>query len=174
MVIATFAKAKMINVANSMGENLTTLLISCFILIPQFFFGGVAESFTYSGQLGFFITRAPKGMKAMSTVLFLLTIGFEFFVSSLLVIIVKQVTGTQNGTTWLASNINYDKLYYFYALPAVLSSINYIFFVLCAIWYVKKKHGVQIESIVSSSDEKEKYAMEMESTLTASAKKDHK
>ncbi|KAJ4964864.1 hypothetical protein NE237_016713 [Protea cynaroides] len=144
MVITTFPKAKMINVANSMGEILTALLISCFILIPHFFLG-VAESFTYNGQLDFFITRAPKGMKAMSTVLFLLTIRFGFF-----------VTGTQNKTTWLASNINYGKLCYFYGLLAVLSSINYIFSVLCVIWYVRIiKNDVQIESIVSSLDEEE-------------------
>ncbi|KAJ4970391.1 hypothetical protein NE237_003490 [Protea cynaroides] len=173
MVIAAFAETKRINVANTKGGNLTTLPISCFILIPQFFLVGVAESFTYSGQLDFFITRAPKGMKAMSTALFLSTIGFGFFVSTLLVIIVKQVTGTQNGTAWLANNINYGKLYYFYALLAVLSSINFIFFVFCAIWYVRTtKNGVQIESIISSLDEEEKYAIEMECTFTTSAKKD--
>ncbi|KAJ4967462.1 hypothetical protein NE237_019311 [Protea cynaroides] len=174
MVIAAFTETKRINVANTKGGNLTTLPISCFILIPQFFIVGMAESFMYSGQLDFFITRAPKGMKAMSTALFLSTIGFGFFISSLLVVIVKQVTGTQNGTAWLANNINYGKLYYFYALLAVLSFINFIFFVLCAIWYVKTtKNGVQIENIISSSDEEEKYAMEMEDTLTASAEIDH-
>ncbi|KAJ4965183.1 hypothetical protein NE237_017032 [Protea cynaroides] len=173
MVIAAFAETKRINVANTKGGSLTILPISCFILIPQFFFVGVAESFTYSGQLDFFITRAPKGMKAMSTALFLSTIGFGFFVSTLLVIIVKQVTGTQNGTAWLASNINYGKLYYFYALLAVLSSINFIFFVFCAIWYVRTtKNGIEIESIISSSDEEKKYAIEMEDTLIASTEKD--
>ncbi|KAJ4966173.1 hypothetical protein NE237_018022 [Protea cynaroides] len=93
MVIATFAETKRINVANFMGRNLTTLPISCFILIPQFFLVGVGESFIYNGQLDFFITKAPKGMKAMSTALFLSTIGLGFFVSSFLVTIVKQVTG---------------------------------------------------------------------------------
>ncbi|KAJ4964970.1 hypothetical protein NE237_016819 [Protea cynaroides] len=173
MVIATFAETKRINIAISKGENLTILPISCFILIPQFFLVGVGESFMYSGQLDFFITRAPKGMKSMSTALFLSTIGFGFFVSSLLVTIVKQVTGTQNGTAWLTSNINYGKLYYFYALLAVLSTINFIFFVLCAVWYIKTmKNGVKIESIISSSEEEEKYAIQMESTFTATAEED--
>ncbi|KAJ4965370.1 hypothetical protein NE237_017219 [Protea cynaroides] len=78
-----------------------------------------------------------------------------------------------NGTAWLTNNISYGKLYHFYALLTLLSSINFIFFVLCVIWYARTtKNGVQMESIVSSLDEEEKYAMEMESTLTASAKKD--
>ncbi|KAJ4965011.1 hypothetical protein NE237_016860 [Protea cynaroides] len=173
MVIATFAEIKRIDVAKSKGENLTTLPISCFILLPQFFLVGVGEAFIYSGQLDFFITRAPKGMKSMSTALFLSTIGSGFFVSSFLVTIVKQVTGTQNGTAWLTRNINYGKLYYFYALLAILSTINFIFFVLCAIWYVKTmKNDVQIENIVSSFEEEEKYAIEIEGTRTATAKED--
>ncbi|KAJ4966018.1 hypothetical protein NE237_017867 [Protea cynaroides] len=174
MIVAAIAETKRINIANSKGGNLTTLPISCLILIPQFFIVGIGESFMYSGQLDFFITRAPKGMKSMSTGLFLSTIGVGFFVSSFLVIIVKQVTGTQNGTAWLTSNINYGKLYYFYALLAVLSFINLVFYTLCARWYVKTmKNGVQIESIVSSFEEEEKHAMRMDDNLTASLEEDH-
>ncbi|XP_042505493.1 protein NRT1/ PTR FAMILY 6.2-like [Macadamia integrifolia] len=83
------------------------------------------------------------------------------------------VTGTQVGTGWLTSNINYGKLYYFYALLAVLSFINLIFYILCALWYVRTmKNATQIESIVTSSDEEEKHDMQMKGTLTTSAEED--
>ncbi|XP_043709109.1 protein NRT1/ PTR FAMILY 6.2-like [Telopea speciosissima] len=173
MIVAAIVETRRISVAKSMGGNVTTLPLNFGILIPQFFLVGVGEAFMYNGQLDFFITRAPKGMKSMSTGLFLSTVGLGFFVSSLLVSIVNKVTGTQVGRAWLTSNINYGKLYYFYALLAVLSFINLVFFVHCAIWYTRtKKNDVQIESIVSSSEEEEKHAVQMEGIRTTSAQED--
>ncbi|XP_042508670.1 protein NRT1/ PTR FAMILY 6.2-like [Macadamia integrifolia] len=170
MTVAAIVETKRISVSRSMGGNVTTLPLNFRILIPQFFLVGVGEAFMYSGQLDFFITRAPTGMKSMSTGLFLSTVGLGFFVSSFLVSIVNKVTGTHVGSAWLTSNINYGKLHYFYALLAVLSFINLVFYLLCAIWYTRTtKNIVQIESIVSSSKEEEKHAMQMEGTPTATS-----
>ncbi|XP_042509248.1 protein NRT1/ PTR FAMILY 6.2-like [Macadamia integrifolia] len=173
MTIAAIVETKRLAVVKVAGGNVAILPVKFYMLIPQFFFVGVAESFTYSGQLDFFITRSPKGMKSMSTGLFLSTIGFGFFVSTFIVSIITQVTGTQLGTGWLTSNINYGKLYYFYALLAVLSFINLIFYILCALWYVRTmKNATQIESIITSSDEEEKHDMQMKGTLTTFAEED--
>ncbi|XP_043709117.1 protein NRT1/ PTR FAMILY 6.2-like, partial [Telopea speciosissima] len=174
MIVAAIVETRRMSVVRSMGGNVTTLPLSFVILIPQFFIVGFGEAFMYSGQLDFFITRAPKGMKSMSTGLFLSTVGLGFFVSSFLVSIVNNVTGTQVGRAWLPSNVNYGKLYYFYALLAVLGFINLVFYLLCAIWYTKTmKNAVQIEIIVSSSEEEEKHAVQMEGTPTASAEEDY-
>ncbi|XP_043709087.1 protein NRT1/ PTR FAMILY 6.2-like [Telopea speciosissima] len=174
MAVASIVETRRLAVVRVVGGNVTTLPMQFYILIPQFFLVGLAESFTYSGQLDFFITRSPKGMKSMSTGIFLSTVGLGFFVSTFLVSIVNQVTGTQIGTGWLTSNLNYGKLYFFYALLAILSFTNLIFFILCAIWYVRTmKNSSQIESIITSSEEEEKHAMQKEGTLTASAAEDY-
>ncbi|XP_043709105.1 protein NRT1/ PTR FAMILY 6.2-like [Telopea speciosissima] len=171
MVVASIVETRRISVIKSVGGNVVTLPLKFYILIPQFFIVGVAEAFMYSGQLDFFITRSRKGMKSISTGLFLSTIGLGFFISSFMVSIINSVTGTQVGTGWLTSNINYGKLYYFYALIAGLVVIDFIFYLLCAVWYVRTmKDASQIESIVVSSEEEEKHAMQMKDvdTLTAS------
>ncbi|KAM0041114.1 putative proton-dependent oligopeptide transporter family, PTR2 family proton/oligopeptide symporter [Helianthus debilis subsp. tardiflorus] len=115
------------------------LPISVFILIPQFFLVGSGEAFIYTGQLDFFITRSPKGMKTMSTGLFLTTLSLGFFMSSLLVSIVKKVTGHNGGSGWLANNINNGRLDLFYGLLTVLCSINFLVYLVCAAWCKKEK-----------------------------------
>ncbi|XP_043709099.1 protein NRT1/ PTR FAMILY 6.2-like [Telopea speciosissima] len=175
MVVAAIVETRRISVVKAVGGNVTTLPLKFYILIPQFFLVGVAESFMYGGQLDFFINRSPKGMKSMSTGLFLSTVGLGFFISSFMVSIINSVTGNQVGTGWLTSNINYGKLYYFYALIAGLLSIDMIFYIFCAIWYVRTmKDAAQIQSIVASSEEEEKQAMpmQMKGALTTSAEED--
>ncbi|KAI4335743.1 hypothetical protein L6164_014355 [Bauhinia variegata] len=88
-------------------------------------------------------------MKTMSTGLFLTTLSLGFFVSSFLVSVVENVTGTQHGKGWLTDNINYGRLDLFYALLTVLSLINFVVFLICAVWYKPKnaKPAVQMGPI---------------------------
>ncbi|WOL08990.1 protein NRT1/ PTR FAMILY 6.2-like [Canna indica] len=140
MAAAALAEVKRLSVAREAattgGGSTTnaTLPISVFILIPQFFFVGAGEAFIYTGQLDFFITRSPKGMKTMSTGLFLTTLSLGFFLSSFLVSVVKIVTGGKGGQGWLADNINNGRLDCFYGLLAGLSAINLVAFLGCAAW----------------------------------------
>ena len=104
-------------------------------MIPQFLLVGSGEAFIYTGQLDFFITQSPKGMKTMSTGLFLTTLSLGFFVSSFLVSVVKRVTGSHDGQGWLADDINHGRLDCFYALLTVLGLVNFVAYVVCAKWY---------------------------------------
>jgi len=104
------------------------LPISVFMLTPQFLLVGAGEAFIYTGQLDFFITRSPKGMKTMSTGLFLTTLSLGFFLSSALVSLVKGCT------RWLGDTINHSRLDYFYWLLAVLSVVNLVAYLVCAMW----------------------------------------
>ncbi|KAG2598306.1 protein NRT1/ PTR FAMILY 6.2-like [Panicum virgatum] len=104
------------------------LPISVFMLTPQFLLVGAGEAFIYTGQLDFFITRSPKGMKTMSTGLFLTTLSLGFFLSSALVSLVKGCT------RWLGDTINNSRLDYFYWLLAVLSVVNLVAYLVCAMW----------------------------------------
>ncbi|KAG4970827.1 hypothetical protein AAZX31_13G152000 [Glycine max] len=141
MAAASVCERKRLSAAKSVsgGNQATTLPISVFLLIPQFFLVGSGEAFIYTGQLDFFITRSPKGMKTMSTGLFLTTLSLGFFISSFLVSVVKKVTGTRDGQGWLADNINKGRLDLFYALLTILSFINFVAFAVCALWFKPKK-----------------------------------
>ncbi|KAK1687005.1 hypothetical protein QYE76_047853 [Lolium multiflorum] len=114
-------------------------MLTVFLLMPQFLLVGAGEAFTYMGQLAFFLRECPKGMKTMSTGLFLSTCALGFFFSTLIVTIVHKVTGhgTRSGG-WLANNINDGRLDYFYWLLAVMSAINLFFFTVAARGYAYK------------------------------------
>lgn len=147
MAAAALCERKRLSVAHRVMDERpsTTLPISVFFLIPQFFLVGSGEAFIYTGQLDFFITQSPKGMKTMSTGLFLTTLSLGFFVSSFLVSVVKKVTGANGGPGWLADNINNGRLDLFYALLTILSVINFAAFMVCAVWYKPKKPKSAVE-----------------------------
>jgi hypothetical protein len=89
---------------------------------------GSGEAFIYTGQLDFFITGSPKGMKTMSTGLFLSTLSLGFFFSSFLVWVVKRVSKSKDGQGWLADNVNDGRLDCFYGILAVLGAINFVMY----------------------------------------------
>ncbi|MBA0722593.1 hypothetical protein Golax_003254 [Gossypium laxum] len=123
--------------------------------VAEFFLVGAGEAFIYTGQLDFFITQSPKGMKTMSTGLFLTTLSLGFFVSSLLVSVVKSVMGGSNGGQgWLADNINHGRLDCFYGLLAVLGVINFALYIVSAVWFKPRKSkpaALQMDTIVNGS-----------------------
>ncbi|CAH1432851.1 unnamed protein product [Lactuca virosa] len=66
-------------------------------------------------------------------------VGSGFFLSSLLVTVVKNVTGNNGEGGWLANNINNGRLDLFYGLVAALSGLNFAIYLVCAAWYKKDK-----------------------------------
>ncbi|CAH9086186.1 unnamed protein product [Cuscuta europaea] len=145
MVAAALTEVKRLKVAHSTGHVDATVPRSVFWLVPQFFLVGAGEAFTYIGQLDFFLRECPKGMKTMSTGLFLSTISLGFFFSSILVTIVHKVTGHKRP--WLANNLNQGRLYDFYWLLSLLSVINLMLFLFCSKWYVYKEERLASEGI---------------------------
>ncbi|KAK6274942.1 hypothetical protein POUND7_004651 [Theobroma cacao] len=148
MIAAAMTEIKRLRVARSHGltnDRAVEIPLSVFWLVPQFLFVGAGEAFTYIGQLDFFLRECPKGMKTMSTGLFLSTLSLGFFVSSLLVTIVHKVTG--NKKPWLPDNLNQGRLYDFYWLLAILSSLNLAIYLVFAKWYVYKDKRLADEGI---------------------------
>ncbi|KAL4570917.1 hypothetical protein LXL04_026582 [Taraxacum kok-saghyz] len=138
MVAAALIEIKRLHVAQTHGLVNQVVPLSVFWLVPQFFLVGSGEAFTYIGQLDFFLRECPKGMKTMSTGLFLSTLSLGFFFSSLLVSIVHKATGDTDP--WLADNLNKGKLYNFYWLLAILSVLNMGLYLIVAKWYVYREH----------------------------------
>lgn len=149
MLAAALTEIKRLRVARSHGltqhGQVTTVPLSVFWLVPQFVLVGSGEAFTYMGQLDFFLRECPKGMKTMSTGLFLSTLSLGFFVSSILVSIVHEVSGERKP--WLADNLNQGRLYNFYWLLAILSTLNLVVFLVSARGYVYKDKRLAVEGI---------------------------
>ena len=110
-----------------------TLPISAFFLLPQFILVGIGEAFILSGELDFFTNNAPNGMKAITTGLCLTTASFGMFFSTILVTIITNFTGRNGGHNWLPPSINDGRLDYFYWLLALLTLIDFGFYIVCAI-----------------------------------------
>ncbi|KAG9152987.1 hypothetical protein Leryth_027230 [Lithospermum erythrorhizon] len=152
MASAALVEIKRLDVARSHGltnNGIKMVPISVFYLIPQFFLTGAGEAFTYIGQLDFFLRECPKGMKTMSTGLFLSTLSLGFFFSSILVTIVDKLTSHK---PWLADHLNQGKLYNFYWLVAILCVLNFLAFQVCARWYVYKEQRFADEGIEMDED----------------------
>ncbi|KVH90160.1 protein NRT1/ PTR FAMILY 6.3-like [Cynara cardunculus var. scolymus] len=154
MIAAALTEIKRLNVAHSHGlvdDPSTVVPLTVFWLTPQFILVGAGEAFTYIGQLDFFLRECPKGMKTMSTGLFLSTLSLGFFFSSLLVTIVHKITGDKHP--WIADNLNQGKLYDFYWLLAILSVFNLALFLFCARWYVYKERRLAEQGIELEEDD---------------------
>ncbi|XP_021741713.1 protein NRT1/ PTR FAMILY 6.2-like [Chenopodium quinoa] len=159
MAAAALAERKRLSVAIAVGRDAQSLPISVYFLIPQFFLVGAGEAFIYTGQLDFFITQAPKSMKTMSTGLFLTTLSLGFFLSSFLVSVIKGVTTTRTSEGWLADDINYGRLDYFYWLLTLLSLVNFGAFMICAIWFKppsKKNNSIRVSNANGSYGSEER------------------
>lgn len=156
MAVSALIEKKRLGAAKSEGRHNSTLTMSVFYLIPQFFLVGSGEAFMYTGQLDFFLTQSPKSMKTMSTGLFLTTLSLGFFVSSFLVSVIKKVTSASHGgQDWLADNINYGRLDLFYGLLAVLGVVNFVVYLICSIWFKprKNKSAVEMETVMNGNGE---------------------
>ncbi|KAI4371441.1 hypothetical protein MLD38_019676 [Melastoma candidum] len=145
MVAAALTEIKRLHAASGLADPGVEVPLSVFWLVPQFFLVGAGEAFTYIGQLDFFLRECPKGMKTMSTGLFLSTLSLGFFLSSLLVTIVNHITGDR--VPWLADNLNHGQLYNFYWLLAILSCANFLIYLACSRWYVYKDKRLADEGI---------------------------
>ncbi|THU49132.1 hypothetical protein C4D60_Mb06t06330 [Musa balbisiana] len=156
MASTALTEVKRLSVAREAGKAAAlrgaALPITVFTLVPQFFLVGSGEALTYTGQLDFFITRSPKGMKTMSTGLFLTTLSLGFFLSSFIVSIVKSVTGGESRQGWLADNINHGRLDYFYGLLAALSTLNLAAFLYCATWIKPENAGDGLEMATAAKN----------------------
>ncbi|KMZ68521.1 putative peptide transporter [Zostera marina] len=132
---ARLNKVKELNLYDSNSEYVP---ISIFWQVPQYFFIGAAEVFTFIGQLEFFYDQAPDSMRSMCSALSLTTMSLGSYLSTLLVTIVIYAT-TRNGQPgWIPDNLNEGKLHYFFFFLGGLSSISFLLYLIAARWFTYK------------------------------------
>ncbi|CAH9129206.1 unnamed protein product [Cuscuta epithymum] len=142
LAMVSAAVLEMVRLAMVKRDNLyevKEIPISVFWQVPQYFIIGCAEVFTFIGQLEFFYDQAPDSMRSLCSALSLTTTAIGNYLSSFLVTIVTDIS-TRNGKPgWLADNLNYGHLDYFFWLLAALSALNLGVFVAVAKIYTYKK-----------------------------------
>ncbi|GLJ37739.1 hypothetical protein SUGI_0766780 [Cryptomeria japonica] len=113
--------------------------LTVFILLPQFILMGIRDAFLEVGKLEFFYDQSPESMQSIGTSLFASTLGVGNFISASLLTTVADITGKKGHTSWILDNLNASRIYYYYALLAVLSFLNLIFFLVVSWLYVYKR-----------------------------------
>ncbi|KAL9168899.1 hypothetical protein ABFS82_04G044800 [Erythranthe guttata] len=148
MTSACFAERRRLSVARENGvfKKGETVPLSIFILLPQFALMGVADNFAEVAKIEFFYDQAPEGMKSLGTAYYTTSFGVGYFLSSFLLSTVAEVT-KRNGRGWILDNLNKSRLDYYYAFYAVLSFVNFLFFIFVAKMFVynTEKKGAETE-----------------------------
>ncbi|MBA0603820.1 hypothetical protein Gorai_001981 [Gossypium raimondii] len=138
MVVACFAERKRLSVAREhqiVGKD-DTVPLTIFILLPQFALMGVADSLVEVAKLEFFYDQAPDGMKSLGTSYFTSSLGIGHFLGSSILTTVSNITMTNGHTGWILDNLNISHLDYYYAFLAAMGSLNFIFFLIVAKYFV--------------------------------------
>ena len=116
-----------------------TIPMSIFWQVPQYFLVGAAEIFTNIGHLEFFYDQAPDAMRSLMTAVSLTTGALGNYLSTLLVTIVTTITTRHGKTGWIPDNLNYGHIDYFFWLLAILSTLNFLVYLVIARWYTYKR-----------------------------------
>ncbi|XP_061996920.1 protein NRT1/ PTR FAMILY 7.2-like [Rosa rugosa] len=109
--------------------------LSIFWQVPQYVLVGASEVFMYVGQLEFFNSQAPDGLKSFGSALCMTSISLGNYVSSLLVTIVMKFSSRDNIFGWIPGNLNKGHLDRFYFLLAALTTADLMVYIVCAKWY---------------------------------------
>lgn len=134
MVIASLVERKRLNVARESQslEKEDIVPLTIFILLPQFALMGVADSFVETAKIEFFYDQAPETMKSLGTSYFTSSLGIGSFLSSFLLSTVSDFTKRNGKKGWILDNLNVSHFDYYYAFLAVLSFVNFLFYLFLA------------------------------------------
>jgi len=127
--------------------------LSIFWQVPQYMLIGASEVFMYVGQLEFFNSQAPTGLKSFASALCMASISLGNYVSSLLVSIVMKISTTDDVHGWIPENLNKGHLERFYFLLAGLTAADFVVYLICAKWYKYIKSEASFSESVTEEEE---------------------
>ncbi|KAF2318005.1 hypothetical protein GH714_041332 [Hevea brasiliensis] len=113
------------------------------LLLPQFVLSGLTEAFAAVAIMEFYTTQMPESMRTVAGAVFFLSLSIASYVSSLLINIIRHVTGKNRKLPWLGGHdLNKNRLDYYYYIIAGLGAVNFIYFNFFASRYaVNSSHG---------------------------------
>ncbi|AES81568.1 peptide transporter PTR3-like protein [Medicago truncatula] len=138
MVVSCLIERKRLSVArehNLLGKLATTPL-SIFILVPHFALMGIADTFVEIAKTEFFYDQAPESTKSLGTSYYSTTISMGNYLSTFLLSNVARLTSKHGHKGWILDNLNISHLDYYYAFLALISVVNFFFFLVIAKFFV--------------------------------------
>ncbi|PWA72609.1 proton-dependent oligopeptide transporter family [Artemisia annua] len=114
------------------NDSQAVVKMSAMWLVPQQVFNGLSEALNIIGQMEFYYSEFPKSMSSVATSLYLLGAGIGSLLGSLILSTVNDITKEDGKESWVSTNINkghYDK---FYWLLAIMSCVNFLYYVVCS------------------------------------------
>lgn len=142
MAVASITDVKRISVVKAHGfegDRKAVSPLTVFILLPQFLLGGIAEAFLETAKLEFFYDQAPESMQSIGTALYASTLGFGGYFTTLFLKGTTKISGRKGHTSWVLNNLNASRIYDYYAFMAILSFVNFLFFLIVSRLYVYKR-----------------------------------
>ncbi|CAN1346937.1 Protein NRT1/ PTR FAMILY 1.2 [Linum perenne] len=100
-------------------------------LVPCLFMLGMAQALNYIEQIAFYYTKLPKAMSSIAVSMLTLVVAIGSLLSSVLIDVVDRFTFGGGKESWLATDLNKGHLDYYYWLIAGISSLNFLYFLLC-------------------------------------------
>ncbi|WRX15651.1 Proton-dependent oligopeptide transporter family - like 10 [Theobroma cacao] len=146
MAVAALVEIKRKRVATDSGllDSTNPLPITFFWIALQYLFLGSADLFTLAGLLEFFFTEAPSSMRSLATSLSWVSLAMGYYLSSVIVSMVNNVTDDSGHKPWLSGHtINHYHLERFYWLMCLLSSLNFLHYLFWAMRYKYRSAGAR-------------------------------
>ncbi|XP_062181648.1 protein NRT1/ PTR FAMILY 2.3-like [Phragmites australis] len=109
--------------------------LSAMWLVLPFALSGAGEALHFPGQVTLYYQEFPPSLKNTATGMVAMIVALGFYLSTALVGIVRHTTA------WLPDNMNASRLENFYWLLAVLVSVNFGYYLLCARLYKYQNVG---------------------------------
>lgn len=138
MLVAAMVERKRLRIAEEHGlveRPDITIPMTFWWLVPQYTLYGLAEVFTLVGLQEFFYDQVPTDLKSMGLACYTSVLGMGSILSSLLVSVLDEATGSNEQNSWFSNNLNKAHLDYFYLLLSGLSVLAFFAFV-----FVSKSH----------------------------------
>ncbi|KAK9066090.1 hypothetical protein SSX86_015492 [Deinandra increscens subsp. villosa] len=130
------------------NDSQSVITMSALWLIPQNVLNGLAEALNIIGQTEFYYSEFPKSMSSIASALYLLGLAIASLLASFLLSTVDSLTTGKGKESWISTNINkgqYDKYYW---LLAIMSCINFLYYVVCS-----RAYGPGVDKTVVTSEE---------------------
>ncbi|KAM0945656.1 putative proton-dependent oligopeptide transporter family, MFS transporter superfamily [Dioscorea sansibarensis] len=136
--------------------------LSILYQIPQYVLIGASEVFMYVGQLEFFNSQAPDGLKSFGSALCMTSMSLGNYFSSLLVSLVMDITAGHRHPGWIPADLNNGNLDRFYFLLAAMTSVDFVVYVACAKWYKCIKLEPKSSQYQDDDEDEDEYENESE------------
>nr|GEU50626.1 protein NRT1/ PTR FAMILY 1.2-like [Tanacetum cinerariifolium] len=114
------------------NDSQAVVKMSVMWLVPQQVFHGLSEALNIIGQMEFYYSEFPKSMSSVATSLYLLGAGIGSLLGSLVLSSINAITKKDGKESWVSTNINQGHYDNYYWLLAILSCVNFFYYVVCS------------------------------------------